>query len=57
MKKEYNDRVKTYCKCGRFLYEQIGEETSFPKGVNVTTNGIKFKVRCKCGEITKFDIK
>ncbi|EFS27013.2 hypothetical protein FUAG_02528 [Fusobacterium ulcerans ATCC 49185] len=57
MKKEYNDIAKTYCKCGRFLYEQIGSKTRFPRGVSVIISGDLSQVECKCGEITKVSLK
>lgn len=57
LKKEYNDIAKTYCKCGRFLYEQIGTKTRFPRGVSVIISGDLSQVECKCGEITKVSLK
>lgn len=57
MKTEHSKIVRNCCKCGRVIYEQTGEEISFTKGVRVTSNGIKFKVGCKCGTENRFSIK
>lgn len=51
------DIAKTYCECGRFIYELKDGWLSFPKGVNVNSNGKIFKVKCKCGLMTEINFK
>ena len=46
------EKLKNFCKCGRFNYDETSEVLRFPRGVAVKYNK-KLKtltVKCKCGE-------
>lgn len=53
-KSTMKDNKKTRCKkCGNFLFATTADGyLNFREGLNISSNGTEFKIKCNCKEIT-----
>lgn len=55
-KKMYK-KTEVYCSCGKFLYYIKNGWLHTPKGVKVSSDGVKFIITCTCNQKTEVKIK
>jgi hypothetical protein len=59
IKKQKMSNKKTRCnKCRNFLFSTDDSGyLHFREGLSISSNGIEFKIKCSCGEVTKVKLR